>query len=64
MKLSSVEAKLRRMAKGLYELLWLKRLLIEIGFAPSFKMNLLCDNKATINISHNPISMIVLNILR
>ena len=27
----------------------------EIGFAPNREMNLFCDNKATIDISHNPI---------
>ena len=43
------------MAKGLRELLWLKRLLTKIGFTPNFKMNLFCDNKATIDISPNPI---------
>ena len=53
--LSSAEAEFRGMAKGLCELLWLKRLLTEIGFAPSSKMNLFCDNKAAIDISHNPI---------
>jgi hypothetical protein len=53
--LSSVEAEFRGMAKGLCELLWLRRLLIEIGFAPSSKMNLFCDNKAAIDISHNPV---------
>lgn len=53
--LSSAEAKFRGMAKGLCELLWLKRLLIEIGFTPNSEMDLFCDNKAAINISHNPI---------
>ena len=53
--LSSAEAKFRGMAKGLCELLWLKRLLAEIGFAPKSKMNLFCDNKAAINISQNPV---------
>ena len=43
------------MVKGLCELLWLKKLLAEIGFAPSFEMNLFCDNKAAIDISHNPV---------
>ncbi|RVW37566.1 putative serine/threonine-protein kinase WNK4 [Vitis vinifera] len=43
------------MAKGLCELLWLKRLLAEIDFAPKFEMNLFCDNKAATNISHNPV---------
>ena len=51
--LSSAEAKFRGMAKGLCELLWLKRLLDKIGFAPTSEMNLFCDNKAAIDISHN-----------
>ena len=53
--LSSAEAEFRGMARGLCELLWLQRLLVEIGFAPSSEMNLFCDNKATIDISHNPV---------
>ena len=53
MALSSVEAKFRGMEKGLCELLWLWRLLTEVGFAPSFAMNLLYDNKAAIDIAHN-----------
>ena len=53
--LSSAEAEFKGMAKGLCELLWLRRLLTEIGFGPSYKMKLFCDNKAAIDISHNPI---------
>lgn len=53
--LSSVEAEFRGMAKGLCELLWLRRLLIEIGFAPNNAMNLFCDNKSAIEIAHNPV---------
>ena len=53
--LSSAEVEFRGMAKGVCELLWLRRLLSEIGFVPSLEMNLFCDNKATIDISHNPI---------
>lgn len=53
--LSSAEAEFRGMAKGLCELLWLRRLMTEIGFAPNCEMNLFCDNKATIDISHNPV---------
>lgn len=53
--LSSVEAEFGGMAKGLCELLWLKRLLLEIGFATNSKMKLFCDNKATIEISCNPV---------
>ena len=55
MALSSAEAEFHGMAKGLCELLWLRRLLTEIGFAPSSEMNLFCDNKAAIDISHNPV---------
>lgn len=53
--LSSAEAEFRGMAKGLCELLWLRRLLMEIGFGPSMEMNLFCDNKAAIDISQNPV---------
>jgi len=53
--LSSAEAEFRGMAKGLCELLWIRRLLSEIGFTPKSGMNLYCDNKAAIAISQNPI---------
>lgn len=53
--LSSAEAEFRGIAKGLCELLWLKQLLTEISFAPSCEMDLFCDNKAAIDISHNPV---------
>ena len=43
------------MAKAVCELLWLRRLLTEIGFAPSSEMNLFCHNTVAIDISHNPI---------
>jgi hypothetical protein len=52
---SSAEAEFRGMAKGLCELLWLRRLLMEIGYGPNMEMNLFCDNKAAIDISQNPI---------
>jgi hypothetical protein len=51
--LSSAKAEFRGMAKGICELLWLRRLLTEIGIAPSSEMNLFCDNKAAIDIPHN-----------
>ena len=53
--LSSAEAEFRGMAIGLCELLWLRRLLSEIGFDPNSEMNLYYDNKAAIKISQNPI---------
>ena len=43
------------MVKGICELLWLKKLLTEIGVTPNSEMNLFCDNKAAIAISHNPV---------
>jgi hypothetical protein len=43
------------MAKGLCELIWLKQLFTEIGFAPSCEMDVFCDSKAAIDISHNPV---------
>lgn len=53
--LSSAEAEFQGMAKGLCELLWLRRLLIEIGFASHSAMNIFCDNKSAIEIAHNPV---------
>ena len=53
--MSSVEAEFRGIFKKICELLWLKKLLAEIGIAPSSVMNLFYDNKTTIAISHNDI---------
>ncbi|XP_020419495.1 uncharacterized protein LOC109949168 [Prunus persica] len=51
---SSAEAEYRGMAHGVCELLWIKRLLTELGFKPEKPMELHCDNKAAIDIAHNP----------
>lgn len=53
--LSSTEAEFQGMAKRLCELLWLRSLLTDVSFPPGSAMNLLCDNKVAIDISHNPI---------
>jgi Reverse transcriptase (RNA-dependent DNA polymerase)/Integrase core domain len=53
--LSSAEAEFRGMVKGVFELLWIKKLLTELGFKPENEMQLFCDNKAAIDISHNPV---------
>lgn len=42
------------MAKGLFELLRLKWLLLEIGLTPSTIMKIYYDKKATIKIFYNP----------
>lgn len=52
--LSSAEAEFRGIKSGLTEILWLRRLMGEIGLNPE-KSQLFCDNKAAISISENPV---------
>ena len=52
---SSAEAEYRGMAHGVCELLWIRRLLTELGFKPEKPMELHCDNKSAIDIAHNPV---------
>ncbi|CAL8991809.1 unnamed protein product [Prunus brigantina] len=52
---SSAEAEYRGMAQGVCELLWLRRLLRDLGFGPQKPMDMYCDNKAAIAIAHNPV---------
>ncbi|CAL2268804.1 unnamed protein product [Prunus armeniaca] len=52
---SSAEAKYRGIAQGVCELLWLRRLLRDLGFGPQKPMDLYCDNKAAIATAHNPV---------
>jgi len=53
--LSSADAKFWGIAKGITEVLWIKKLITEIGFPPQVPSQLKCDNKAAISISENPI---------
>lgn len=53
MALSSAEAKFRGLAKRFCELLWLGKLLKEIGFSSGLAMNLYFNNKPAIDLSHN-----------
>ena len=53
--LSSAEAEFREIAQGLAEVLWLRKLLSKIGFLPTDACELVCDNKAAISISENPV---------
>ncbi|CAL9009674.1 unnamed protein product, partial [Prunus brigantina] len=50
---SSAKAEYRGMAQGVCELLWLRRLLRDLGFGPQKPMDLYCDNKTAIAIAHN-----------
>ncbi|BBH09199.1 transposable element gene [Prunus dulcis] len=43
------------MAHGVCGLLWIRRLLTELGFNPEKPMELQCDNKSAIDIAHNPV---------
>ena len=53
--MSSAEAEFRGVAKGITEVLWLRKLLTELGFPPKRSCELYCDNQAAINISENPV---------
>ncbi|KAI5339910.1 hypothetical protein L3X38_019183 [Prunus dulcis] len=52
---SSTEAEYRGMAQGVCELLWIRRLLTELGFKPEKPMELHRDNKSAIDIAYNPV---------
>ena len=53
--LSSAEAEFRGIARGVAEILWLRKLINEIGFPHTEACKLMCDNKAAISISENPV---------
>ncbi|KAK1431416.1 hypothetical protein QVD17_07875 [Tagetes erecta] len=53
--LSSAEAEFRGIARGLAEVLWIRKLLTEIGFSQRTASRIMCDNKAAIQISENPV---------
>jgi len=52
---SSAKAEFKIVAHGIYEGMWIKRLLEELTVFDSTHMKVYCDNKATISIAHNPI---------
>ena len=52
---SSAEAEFRGMALGICEALWLRRLLMDLGYLPRQPIRLYCDNKAVCDIAHNPV---------
>ena len=53
--LSSAEAEFCGIAKGITEIIWLKKHLSELRFPQKRACKLFCDNKAAINISENPV---------
>ena len=52
---SSAEAEYRAMASAACELIWLKSLLLDMGFSSSLPMTLFCDNQAAMHIAANPV---------
>ena len=52
---SSAEAEYRAMAQGIYELLWLQKLMKELKLSETNSLPLFRDNKAAISIVHNPV---------
>ena len=52
---SIAKAEFRAMAQGICELLWLKMLLKELQVVQKDTMKLYCNNKAAIDIAHNPV---------
>ena len=52
---SSVEVEYRVMANGVCEMLWPERILEELWMPVNMPIKLYCDNKAVINIAHNPV---------
>ena len=52
---SSAEVEFCAMAHGVCELLWIRRVLLDLGLHHPKSMMLCCDNKVTIAIANNPI---------
>ncbi|XP_073041799.1 uncharacterized protein [Primulina eburnea] len=52
---SSAEAEFRSLAHRICEVLWIKKLLLELKISESVPMKMHCDNKAAVSIAHNPV---------
>ena len=52
---SSAEAEFRGMALRICEALWLRLLLMDLGYLPRQLIRLYCDKKAACDIAHNPV---------
>ena len=55
MALSSAEVEFQGIAKGITEIIWLKKLLRELYFSVTKICKLFSNNKAAISISENPV---------
>ncbi|RVW96855.1 Retrovirus-related Pol polyprotein from transposon TNT 1-94 [Vitis vinifera] len=52
---SSAEAEYRALAQGIYEGIWIKKVLSELGQTSSSPILMMCDNQAAISIVKNPV---------
>ncbi|CAL2260363.1 unnamed protein product [Prunus armeniaca] len=52
---SSAESKYIEIAQGVCEILWLRWLLVEIGFRSDAATKLYCDNKSAFEVANNPV---------
>ena len=52
---SSAEAEFRGMVHGICELLWIRRILMDLGIVLITPMLLYCDNESVVKIANNPI---------
>ena len=54
MSRSSTEAEYRSIAQTVYEMMWLKSLLVELDFSMEVPMSMHCDIQTVIFIANNP----------
>lgn len=52
---SSTEAEYRAAYEGAQEVVWLRRLLTDLGFTQSTSTDLLCDNQSSMALQRNPL---------
>jgi hypothetical protein len=55
MALSTMEAKYKALADGVKEVVWLRKIAIELGVHKSIPSTIQCDNQSAIKLVKNPI---------
>ena len=52
---SSAESEYRAMTRSMCEIMWLHRLLMEVGIKTSIPAKLWCDKQVALHIAYNPV---------
>ena len=52
---SSAESKYRAMTQSVCEIMWISRLLMEVGIKTSIPAKLWCDNQTALHVTFNPV---------